>query len=248
MLHFICHPALQSMLEQSSIVEDCERKSDVAVITDYLPQKVQPIHAGLKEASKYRLFHPYVPIIITSFFEKKEVQQHDTFNILSLNGTNFVRLPCSTNEFEALLKKLSNQELIIFEPEWIAFSITTCTALIKESIKVLNHGNKFEFVNTITCPLMAAATSALYFPESMSTVNKTLESIKPYLKEKELLDFFNLSKVCATLPDDNLQTVTAFVDGLKKIEAHEIKDEADIRQLIYDISRVNDSYDIMVKL
>ena len=95
---------------------------DIPIISSFLPQHQNSIHSGLLEAVKYRLAHQAHNIILLSFHSKKELLLHDTFHILSLPGTAFIRLPFTLEQLYSTINKYVDNELTIPTTDWETFA------------------------------------------------------------------------------------------------------------------------------
>lgn len=242
MIRLITHPSLTRFLDYSILEERCNHSSyDIVIISDYLSQDFHQVHGGLLEAAKYRLFHPSCYILLTSFFSYNELLQHDTFGILPLPGTEFIRLPFMMTDFYKVIDKYANNELSIPQVSWIVFSTSACTAMLKEKIGLLKHGNKLDFVNEITGPLRAAAVSLSLFPNLLPIVNQQLQSLKRYLINEEIEEFFMLTKASESLSDNFLQSVSQFSNSLRHLSSYSLKEGSNIKQLISEIDLLNET-------
>lgn len=249
MIKFVTHPALTNLLEKSNVNEKyLQSLIDVVIVSDFYPQQnKRDIHAGLLEAVIYRLRHPTHYIILLSFHSKEELLKQDTFGILSLQGTVFIRLPFLPEQFSANIEKHTAIELSIPKEEWIVFSTYACKTLLKEKISVIKHkdkfgfGNKSAFGNNVIYPLRASAVGSLTFPELLQDVKQKLKSVKIYTAKEEIEELFWLAEASASLPDTFLQSVSQFVKGFKKLEMYASQEEINIKQLISEIDILNEA-------
>jgi len=242
MIGFITHPTLTNLLERSRVKMKYQQFLEgVVIVSDYLLKDSHQIHGGLEEAVKYRLTHPSCFIFITSFYSREELLQHDTFGVLFLQGTIFMRLPIRLEKLYTNIEKCAEIELSIPPAEWIVFSTKACKALLKERISVLKHGNKLDFVNSITGPLRATAIGSSSFPELLPVVKQHLQSVKNYTAKEDIRELISLANVSASLPDSFLQSVSQFVKGLQKLEMYALQDKINIKQLISEIEILNET-------
>lgn len=240
MLQFVCHPALENLLTTSKEGVKCVTLPNNAVlISDFLPKVSQPIHAGLLEAVKYRLFHPSVFIFIASFFPKEKLHPFDTLGILSLTGTEFIQLPFYKDQFFRSLEEKQKTEFNLSKLEWETFAIRACKVLLKEKISVLKHGGKLDFVNRVSFALRIEAQNCLTNPQRIVELKELLLSIKLYNQKEDIAELIELSNVSKDLPDNLLKTVAGFVKGLKQLELLATEQEIDFHLLISDIDILN---------
>ena len=243
MISFITHPALTNLLEQSRVKMKYLRSLvDIRIVSSFLPQLPNRIHSGLLEAVKYRLVYPAHYIFLLSFHSKEELLLHDTFGILSLQGTEYIRLPFAPEQLYSTIDQYVNNELAIPNKEWGAFATNACKVLLKEKISLLKHGNKLDFINNITGPLRASVVSLNKYPELLPVVKKQLAAIKCYLDKEEIAEFFSLANAGASLLDTFLQSVSQFTNGLQQLEMFAIQEEINIQQLIAEIDILNETF------
>jgi hypothetical protein len=241
MIKYITYPAITNLLEQ------CRKKQkgydfsvDTVVISDFSENK-KNIHSGLLEAVKYRLTHRYCYIIFLAFHSKEELFRYDVFNILSLPGTIFIRLPFKCQEFYSVVEECNKIKLKIPQEEWTYYSTNVSKALIKDKISVLKHGNKLDFVNQVTGPLRAATVILPSFPDSKFLIKQYLQSFRDYSKKDEIEELILLSKTSASLSDNFLTSVSQFVNGLQQLILFAEMDEININQLIFTIDLINET-------
>ena len=240
MLQFVCHPALQNLLTISREDAKCVTLPNNAVlISDYLPKTPPSIHAGLIEAVKFRLLHSTHFIFIASFFAKEKLLPYDTFGILSLSGTEFIRLPLQADKLLLLIEEKQNAELNLSKPAWEGFAIKACKALLKEKLSMLKHGDKLDFVNKVSFALRIEAQNCLKDPQRMVELKKLLVLVKSYNQKAEIIELIELSNVCESLSDSYLDSVIEFVNGLKQLEFLETQQQIDFHLLISDIDKLN---------
>lgn len=242
MINFITHLALTNLLEQSRVKMKYLRSLvDMVIVSGFLPRHINNIHSGLLEAVKYRLTHPAHCIILLSFHSKKELLLHDTFGILSLQGTAFIRLPFTPEGLYSTIEQYVDNELNIPNKDWEAFATNACKALLKEKINLLKHGNKLDFINNITGPLRACVVSLTEYPELLPVMKKQLAATKCYIDTQEITELFSLANAGASLPDTFLQSVLQFTIGLQQLEMYATKEEINIQQLITEIDILNET-------
>lgn len=242
MINYITHPALSNLLEQSRVkMEYLRSLVDMAIVSDFLPLLTNSnnIHNGLLEAVKYRITNPAHYILLLSFHSKEELLPHDTWGILSLHGTAFIRLPFLPEQLYTAFNKYIDNKLTIPNAESVKFATNACKALLKDKISLLNHGNKLDFVNSITGPLRATAVSLTEYPELLPVMKNQLASIKCYIAKEEITELFLLAKASALLPDTFLQSVSQFAQGLQQLEMYATLEEINIKQLITEIDILN---------
>ena len=242
MINFITHPALTNLLEQSRVKMKYLRSLvDMVIVSDFLPTHTNDTHSGLLDAVKYRLSFPAHYILLLSFHSKEELLLHDTFGILSLQGTAFIRLPFTTEQLYSTIDQYVDNELAIPTTDWEAFATNACKALLKEKISLLNHGNKLDFINNITGPLRASVVSLNKYPELLPVMKKQLTAIKCYIDKEEITELFSLANAGASFPDTFLQSVSQFTNGLQQLEMYATQEEINIPQLIIEIDILNET-------
>ncbi|WP_291124935.1 hypothetical protein [Flavobacterium sp. UBA6031] len=244
MLQFVCHPALENLLTTSKEGMSCVTLTNNAVlISDFLPKASQPIHAGLLEAVKYRLFHPSEFIFITSFFPKEKLHPFDTYGILSLTGTEFIRLPFHIDQFLATLEENKKTEFNLSKIGWETFAIRACKALLKEKLSVLKHGGKLQFVDAIDMGLRwevdNCLNDSLRIPYLITKLSK-LQS--DYQNNNEFVELVELCIVGDSLPDEYIQVVSGFVNGLNQIAALATAQEIDLKALKNNINELMSNF------
>lgn len=232
MLQFVSHPALQNLLTSSKDGIKCVTSSENAVlISDYLPKTSQSIHAGLLEAVKFRLFHPSQTIYFASFFPKEKLIPLDTFGILSLTGTEFIRLPFYKNQFINTLENKQNPVLKISQSEWEPFAIKACKDLLNKNLHVIQHylGGKISAIQlNIQVP-------------NYKTLQEILEDVRLFCEKEEIDETFNLSKVSQKLPDneDYFRTFAEFCNYFNYLKSAANQNKI----YIYDIKNNIDNLD-----
>lgn len=242
MINFITHPALTNLLEQSRVKMKYLRSLvDMVIVSSFLQQHTNSIHSGLLEAVKYRLARPAHYILLLSFHSKEELLLHDTFGILSLEGTAFIRLPFAPEQLYFTIDQYIDNELTIPNKDWEAFATNACTALLKEKINLLKHGNKLDFINNITGPLRASVVSMTEYPELLPVMKKQLAATKCYIDTEEITELFSLANAGASLPDTFLQFVLQFTNGLQQLEMYATQEEINMQQLITEIDILNET-------
>jgi len=240
MLQFVCHSSLENLLATSKEGMNCVTLTNNAVlISDFLPQNPQPIHAGLLEAVKYRLFHPSEFIFIASFFPKEKLIPLDTFGILSLNGTEFIQLPFHIDQFLGTLEDKQKIEFNLSKDEWETFAIRACKALLKKKMSILKHGGKLDLVNKLTLKIRLEAQNCLFYGQDINVLRECLKSVKLYREIEEIAELIELSNVSKNFPDDYLQTVAEFVNGLNYLESLANEPEINVFSLISYIDTLN---------
>ena len=169
---------------------------NVVIVSDFYPQqKKRNIHAGLLEAVTYRLKNPTHYIILLSFFSKEELIKYDTFGILSLQGTEFIRLPFMQEELYTTIEKYINIVLSFSKEEWVMFSTNAYKTLLKEKIRMLNHGSQYEFGSFVTIPLRAACVGSFQFPTLLPVIIERLQSIKLYIAQELVSEFLSMANM-----------------------------------------------------
>jgi hypothetical protein len=232
MLQFVCHPSIENLLTTSKEGMNCVTLTNNAVfISDFLPKALQPIHAGLLEATKYRLTYPSNYIYIASFFPKEYLLPFDTFGILQLTGTEFIHLPFQIDQFLLILEEKQETELNLSKDEWEAFAISTCKVLLKKKI---GHG----FGTLAILKISLDAQNHLHFGQNINVLMKSLSSVKSY-REEEIAEIIELTNICKNLQDDYLQAVAEFVEGLYYLESLANEQEINVHSLISYIDTLN---------
>ncbi|MEI6554605.1 MAG: hypothetical protein WCL70_03370 [Paludibacter sp.] len=241
MLQFVCHPALENLLTTSKEGVKCVTlPNNAVIISDFLPKASQPIHAGLLEATKYRLTHPTHFIFFASFFPKEKLLPFDTFGILTLTGTEFIRLPFYNDQFFITLLEKQKTEFNLSRAEWETFAIRACKALLKEKLSVLKHGGKLDLVNKLTLKIRLEAQNCLFYGQDIKVLRECLRtSIELYKKIDEIDELIELSNVSKNLPDEYLQIVAKFVEGLYYLESLANEPEINVFSLISYIDKLN---------
>ena len=237
MMNFICHPVLIHLLEQSKVEMFCQQSSiELVFISDYFPQVSSQVHSGLLEAVKFRLIHPNSYICIFSFYSKEELLQYDTFEILSLTGTIFLRLPFLPEQLINKLEALTQIQLSIPDEEWIIFSIYACRAMLKEKINVLKHGGRLEFVTAINMGLRWEVDLCLKDSLRMPCLMTLLSNLQSdYQNNNEFVELIELSQVGYRLPDEYIKAVSGVVKGLNIILSLANVPKIDLKVLKNDI-------------
>lgn len=242
MIQFITHPALTNLLELSRVKMKYGRSHvNTVIVSDFIPPNSNYIYSSLLEAAKYRILNPAHYILLLSFHSREDMLPYDTLGILSLKGTAFIRLPLEPERIYTVLDKYIDNELIIPNPEWTEFAKNTCKVLLKDKISLLNHGNKLDFVNTITGPLRATAVSLTEYPELLPVMKNQLASIKCYIAKEEIAELFLWANAGALLPDTFLQSVSQFAQGLQQLEMYATQEQINIKQLITEIDILNEN-------
>ncbi|MCK9235117.1 MAG: hypothetical protein M0P09_02235 [Acholeplasmataceae bacterium] len=233
MLTFHCHPIVEKMLSEiAELLSPYPSKRDIHFITTYFPQLNSMPLGGLKEAVYHRLVSHNDYIVLLSFHDVESIRRHDTYKILDLNGTYFLRLPFNLNEIQLIYNKCS-VPLGKTEPEWQFFATETCKSMLKEEISKLKHSGKLAIGNTIIYPLRAACiahehnTSAYHI-----LINELLQKLKLFLIKEELSNLLLLADVAKALDDVFLNKVTASISILQDIAGDSGKREISIPELI----------------
>lgn len=245
MIKFICHPVLIELHKQSKVEMICQQSSsNIVIISDYYPQVSPQIHSGLIEAVKYRLTNPSCYIFITSFFSKEELFLHDTFGILSLRGTEFIRLPFRVEELYSAIEIHTGIELSIPKAEWVVFSTNACKALLKEKISVLKHEkNMLQLLSYVTSPLGGSCRAISVNPaEYTPIIKRQLQSVKQFISE-ELSDLIEMAMIAKNINNPYLQNVVQFADSLNKLKDFSFSSEFNVIPLLTLINAVDDSFD-----
>lgn len=245
-MRFLCHPALEQLLEQSKVVEQYQHSSvGITFISSYLPQYPGGVHSGLLQAVMFRLAHPTGLIIMLSFHAKAALMPHDTLGILSLYGTEFLRLPFSIQHLHHLLdayqQKDSEAAFRIPEGEWAQFATAACKALLAQKLRILNHGNKLDFVNHTTGPLRSVCVDALLLPFLQTVVKEQLQYLRSFVAQDEMAELLNLANVAHTSNDTLLRRVAVFAEHLGQLVDYASHEALDLKKLIFVIDNVNKS-------
>lgn len=240
MLQFVCHPAIQNLLTTSEEGNDCVTSTNNAVcISDYIPTATPSIHTGLSEAVKFRLFNPSHLIFFASFFPKEMLLPFDTFGILTLAGTEFIRLPFCANQLLFSIKEKQTNGINLSQSDWETFALRAGKALLKEKLSVLKHGGKLDFVNDVTLTLRIEAQNCLKDSSRISELEKLLADVKSYNKNKEISELIIMSEKCQGLADHYFQNVFEFTNRLIQLESLESRKQIDFKLLISDIDKIN---------
>ncbi|MFN8353690.1 MAG: hypothetical protein U0Y10_04570 [Spirosomataceae bacterium] len=245
-MRFLCHPALEQILEQSKVAEQYQHSSlGTTFISSYLPQYPGGVHSGLIQAVTFRLAHPTGLIVILSFHAKEALMSHDTHGILSLYGTEFLRLPFSIKQLHDVLdayqQKDSEAPLLIPEGAWQQFAEATCKALLTEKLRVLNHGNKLDFVNHTTGPLKSACIDALSLPFMYPVVQEELQYLRSFVAQDEIAELLSLANVAHHSDDTLLQRAATFAAQLQRLVNDANQETLDLKKLIFVIDNVNEA-------
>lgn len=245
MIHTFTHPTIKKLLVQSEVEVFCQKSSiEVVFISDYFPQVSPQIHGGLIEAVKYRLTYPTSYICIFSFYSKEELLQYDTFGILSLAGTVFLRLPFLPEQLKKKLEVYTQIQLSIPNEEWIIFSTNACKILLKEKLRVLKHGGKLEFVSFINIALRIEVRNCLSNPERIVELKKLLANLQSkFSNNSEFAALIELSNVCESVSDDYLQNVAKFVKGLMKLESLATISRIDLEEIKKEIEKLISNFE-----
>lgn len=245
MIQTFTHPTIENLLEKSKVEMFCQQSLiDVVFITDYFPQVSNQIHGGLLEAVKFKLTHPTSYICISSFYSKEDLIQYDTFGILSLTGTIFLRLPFLPEQLINELEAFTQIQLSIPNEEWIIFSIYACRAVLKEKISVLKHGGRLEFVTAINMGLRWEVDLCLKDSLRMPCLKTLLSNLQSdYQNNKEFVELVELCVVGDSLPDEYIQVVSWVVNGLTGIAAFATVQEIDLKALKNEIEKVISNFE-----
>lgn len=240
MLQFVCHPVLQNLLTTSKEgMNGITSKNNAVLISDFLPTTSPSIHAGLLEVVKYRLFNPSEFIFFASFFPKEQLLPLDTFEILTLTGTEFIRLPLQSDHLLLLIEEKQRTETNLSKSDWETFAIQALKTLLKEKLSVLKHGGKFDFVNNVTFALRIEAQNCLENPLRIIELKKLLVSVTSYGQNKEISELIAMSGLCDGLTDQFLQNVSEFTKRFIQLESYESQQQIDFHLLISDIDKLN---------
>ena len=240
-MKYFCHPAIKKWLSKASDGIVDISNSGSCVISSYLAQK-GAIHTGLLKAVKFRLVNPTQhPIIILSFQSKHELTLQDTYAILSLPGTAYVRLPVSK---EALLSviKIYNTALSIPATEWEQFAIPAYTRLLKEILHRLTHGNPNALGNSALNPLRLACVSYLSFPAGASIVSEKLENLRQFIAQGAMAEFISMAANAATENDPFLLGAANLAEQLEQLAVQNCHSEGDAKKLIFSIDQINQTW------
>lgn len=206
------HPAISKLIAQSKL----KTKQDVVFISVYLP-KSKNLFRGISEAVKFRLAHRYTPVVLFSFHSIEILQQYDTFDILSLSGTAFVRLPFAKQELERAINNIAS----ISETEWNSFSVNVAETLLKENAIIFKHRQEHDLVNKITFPLLNACCAVKDFPlkreEKLSVVIDKLEIVTLYVQREEITDLFFYAQIAKESKDDYVQKIIRKLEKIKEL-------------------------------
>ncbi len=242
MIKFITHPAISQVLEYSGgIMKYHLTTPDAFLISDFGIPNIKKIHGGLTQAVTERLKHPHCHIFFVSFQLKEELAPYDGFGILSLPGIEFVRLPFYMEELNSLVGKYLEAPFVIPKADWEAFATHAGKSILKENISVLKHGNKLDFINSITGPLRIAALGSVTHPALLKVVRQQLTSVSSYMANDETMNLIILAKACSSLPDPFFKLVSTFILGLQNLKMYAAHQEIDIKQLIAEIDLLNET-------
>lgn len=199
------------------------------------------VFTGIRQAAIYRLKHPKMPLFFYSFLTIEMLNQKDSYGILSLPGTIFVRLPCVGDRFHDLINNCECDGWTISHDQWNSFSENTCKLLLKGQIAEIMHGKKHEIGNRAIHPLRAAATLLLSNPDNASfkeAFASRLNAYKEYMKKSHMAEMIELTLICQNATDPFILQTIAMTEQFKKIAEYNYYPN-EIKKLISDIDLTN---------
>lgn len=249
MINIIAYPVIEKLVLLSKVKIRYHKSLFVTVIvSDFLPQQSHDFHTGILEAVKYRLIYPEHYIIFLSFHSKEYLLHHDPFGIISLNGTDFIRLPFLPEQLIKTIEKNNYFGSSIPKVEWIMFATNASKILLKDKISLLNHGNKLELLSLVTSPLGGSCRAMSDYPTVYPPIiNRQLQSVKQFITE-ELSDLIEMATVLKNMNDPYLQNVVEFANSLYNLKNFSFTSQLNVTTLLSLINAVDDSFDKIKKI
>lgn len=239
-----CHPSIEKWLIWAGIL----RPEHACFFSSFLPGSGQA-HSGLLQAVKYRLTdNENKHIILFSFYSKEALRKEDKYGILSLEGTNLVRLPATKKELDSVFDKCKTP-LSIQDDEWKRFSIPAYTAFIKELIGRLKHGNPNALGTTALNPLRLSCVCYLQQPDKGldKFVRKELSNLQHYLQQGAAAEFISMTIHATAGNGTFLQQAKNFASDITKLAGVEFQNAADAKSIIFIVDGLNQKWDTLTK-
>lgn len=237
-------PPLHTGLEKLLLLSGVSQYPDVALLPAYIPGEPDTLSAGILQLVKFRLLKPAVPVLFFSFHAKEQLLSKDAFGVLALEGTEFIRLPCTREIILQAVAKYNSNQLIVSSAKWRLFSENACKKLLQQRMRELTHGNKLAVGNQAINPIRMACVAILSMPslkpDYLPVLEKNFTALKNYIAIPEIAELLQWAAVCQASEDDFLKTTFSFVTQLKELANH--NPQTDAEHLIFVIDQLNDSF------
>lgn len=194
---------------------------------------------GLRICVNFRLQNFSAQIFLLSFLSIELLREYDTFGILSLPGTSFIRLPFTRKDLIKAIGSGTDNETPIQSSDWESFAITASKSLLQEKIRTLKHGGKLAYGNQVINPLRTACISVAEYPECVSIVKENLQSLRHFTEHDDVSELFSLAHTARNFHDEYLQQVCSFASGLQQLKSYAYQEDVNIQKLISDIDDLN---------
>ncbi|MFA5229640.1 MAG: hypothetical protein WC446_07840 [Candidatus Paceibacterota bacterium] len=236
-------PGLGCLLETSGVYK---KYPEVRFFPAYVPGEPDVLGAGLSKLVRFRLFNPAAAVVFLSFIDKNVLDTKDTFGVLEVPGTFFLQLPCYKDDLLTIAGRVGNCEDKEKKQQWESFAQKACTFLIREHIRLLEHGHK-NHIGNILYPLRASSVGIVYTPELQSqyvdVTKKHIDRLKDFLNDPQIKDLIQLLNVNNDAKDKYLEQASSFSENLLKLSCWTNYEEDNVRDLIDLIDNTNSIYD-----
>lgn len=217
MLIYHCHPALEKVLKQNLAVSSGQFDAghDIYMVSTFLPQHYTDPYGGIEEAVQLRVKNQHTWIVLFSFMDIEHLKPVDQFNLLSLKGAVFLRLPFQTQGLEAALATYASTLPNLSDTEWQSFIENVSVSKIKMIISSLKHGGKLDLGNKILNPMRMAALTLIDFPSQNKSIEQIIvnkiEELKKYLQQDEIRELMKWKEMSKNTFNPSLLLVQKFI-------------------------------------
>lgn len=242
-----CHTAIEKVLSKSLLTLSGMSfpGQDTFVLSTFLPQFCTNPNCGIEESVRIRLGNQHSWIIILSFLDKEYLTHFDSYNLLSLNGTVFIRLPIENNHLLSVLQTCNNTPISLSDEERQIFIDNVCVSEIKKIFLSLKHGGKLDLGNTILNPLRIACKALLDFPAQSQAMEGIIENhfkeLEFYLQLPEIQELQEWLNIARNTSDKYLATVQKFILKLSLL-----KSGGTVLTVLFNIEKINNLLDQII--
>ncbi|HBX51711.1 MAG: hypothetical protein A2275_15180 [Bacteroidetes bacterium RIFOXYA12_FULL_35_11] len=241
-IYFFGHQEAENWLSQAGfIIDNFEdgfilNTSPSIVISTYFPWKQQESDAGLKCAVQLRAEGYRNPMLLLSFLPFNKVSETDQHGFFALPGSGFLRLPCSKQEISETLAKIP----IPLPVDLLPFRIKVKKTEAIEKIRQMKHGNRFDFVNNISSPLISLCNAVISGFNLIPELKLQLQKISVYREQHDLQELFDMAGV--EFGDDPFFNVlNKFTSGFGNLESISAIQNIDPKNIINILDELNNN-------
>lgn len=236
------HPNLQELITAAGI-DLCSTRTAFFSPFIFPTPKIQ-VCTALLPAVKFKLLNPGSSVTIFGFQGYKYVRYHDDFNLIRLEGSSYIQLPCAK---EALLTAINKHEKTGFEitlDKWEYFSETACTYLIRQQLSKLKHSGYLDIGNKALYPLRLAygiaQQKSIHGNEYRYVLDNCWSVYEQYLNQPDVKELFQWSALCKNSKDAFLTATNLFFNKL--IELSNLKTSINAKYIVNLIDEITELF------